>query len=78
MTIDLRRAGRLTAIAILGGAAGGAAAQDPLTVADFLALAKGREGDLRLNHGPDLDWSIQQLAAKMKPKPKRKPRSPKP
>lgn len=34
MTIDLRRAGRLTAIAILGGAAGGAAAQDPLTVAD--------------------------------------------
>jgi hypothetical protein len=51
---------------------------DPLTVADFLALAKGREGDLRQNHGPDLDWSIQQLAAKMKPKPKRKPRSPKP
>ena len=43
-----------------------------------LDMAKGREGDLRLNHGPDLDWSIQQLAAKMKPKPKRKPRSPKP
>ena len=50
------------------------AAQDAIMpVADFLALAKGREGDLRQNHGPDLDWSIQQLAAKMKPKPKRKP-----
>ena len=48
---------------------------DPLTVADFLALAKSREGVLRQNHGPDLDWSIQQLAAKMMPKPKRKPSS---
>lgn len=46
---------------------------NPLTVADFLALAKSREGVLRQNHGPDLDWSIQQLAAKMQPKPKRKP-----
>jgi hypothetical protein len=47
---------------------------DPLTVADFLALAKSREGDLRQHHGPDLDWSIQQLADKEQVKPKRKPR----
>jgi hypothetical protein len=51
---------------------------DPMTVADFLAIAKSREGDLRQHHGPALDWSIEQLAAKNQPKPKRKPSSPKP
>ena len=46
----------------------------PMTRSFFqILIRKGREGDLRQNHDPDLDWSIQQLAAKMKPKPKRKP-----
>lgn len=49
-------------------------ANNPMTVADFLALVKGREAIIRRDHGLDLADSLLKLAAKNQAKPK-KPRA---